>query len=786
MAKYTPDTISSGFNSNSKINENFNDVATELNDKVLYRDNPAGEPNQMETSIDMNSNRIFNLPSPVNDNEPARWADVKDGVTGVAEPLPSQTGNEGSALSTNGSSLVFKPILFYFDSVADMVADTNLVVGQKVVTNGYISPGDGGGNVYEIVAAATGTDDGGSFIDLDTHQAKGLFPQGTVWAAQFGVVADYVPNSSTGTDQSTKLNNALLYVEANSLGAVYILPGRYRISATVDIPEHVGLICPGQVGVMDDGLWDNDNHCFFIAVGTGPTAHTIDTDDLGGGYEMGGEIANPDAANAYTASHGTGSDNYRLLDFTNGDASGATKATRKAFSAAIRVNYYSRLEGIIVTTNFDGDMAHENSSAGFGDDWDVGIWVLNGDKVRIESCSSWGYWRMAALLFTNVETATRSNGQAERGEISNCSFRGYRGVAIRNTTGHYATASTSTTVEIAWSASHLWDTSGSFVVAGDQTYSYTGLSFAGDKLTFTGVTPDSSGVSVGNEVYQDVGNFGLATFMFRNCFITDMLHASQRYVVDDYFGGSAFSYQSAALEYSGRHQRQMTFWNCVFRAREDCVLFLHDCRDLQIFGGHTESNSAVNDVGASISTGTRIVALQESSASHSASYVTKGVRTTQWYGFNIGDTVDASPTWGDSLSKFGNGLCDPLNSFSLMYQLGLTTEDGNGTTNGQRLGWQPTVKNAESGFDGIVSLHRDDAVDSTVFPVGQIISVFTGAASNAPDRRAVKTLYRDDTNSNRYTIFASGNTLLNGTWRAMGKSGENASAQEYYLFQRVS
>ena len=111
MAKYTPDTISSGFNTNSKINENFNDVATELNDKVLYRNNPTGEPNQMENNLDMNSKRIQNLPAPVNDNEPARWADVKDGVSTVDEPIPSQTGNTKKFLSTNGSSLVFKDVL---------------------------------------------------------------------------------------------------------------------------------------------------------------------------------------------------------------------------------------------------------------------------------------------------------------------------------------------------------------------------------------------------------------------------------------------------------------------------------------------------------------------------------------------------------------------------------------------------------------------------------------------------------------------------------------------------
>ena len=65
---------------------------------------------------------------------------------------------------------------------------TNLTIGDFVVTTGYNANGDSGDNTYEIVAAATGTDDGGSFIDLAGSglQAKGLFPGGEVRVAQFG------------------------------------------------------------------------------------------------------------------------------------------------------------------------------------------------------------------------------------------------------------------------------------------------------------------------------------------------------------------------------------------------------------------------------------------------------------------------------------------------------------------------------------------------------------------------------------------------------------------------
>ena len=89
-----------------------------------------------------------------------------------------------------------------FDSVADMKAFAGLQLGAKVRTLGYYAPGDGGGNDYEIVAAGTGTDDGGSFIDLSGSglQAKGLFGA-TVNVKQFGAVGDGVTGLSYFSEQ---------------------------------------------------------------------------------------------------------------------------------------------------------------------------------------------------------------------------------------------------------------------------------------------------------------------------------------------------------------------------------------------------------------------------------------------------------------------------------------------------------------------------------------------------------------------------------------------------------
>ena len=60
MAKILIGNVTSGFAATTAINNAFDAIETELNSKVLYRDNPAGEPNQMENDLDMNGFNILN------------------------------------------------------------------------------------------------------------------------------------------------------------------------------------------------------------------------------------------------------------------------------------------------------------------------------------------------------------------------------------------------------------------------------------------------------------------------------------------------------------------------------------------------------------------------------------------------------------------------------------------------------------------------------------------------------------------------------------------------------
>ena len=62
MSKVELPTITSGYNL-STINNNFQKVEEELNNKVLYREHDNGEPNHMKVDLDMNSHGIINVGS---------------------------------------------------------------------------------------------------------------------------------------------------------------------------------------------------------------------------------------------------------------------------------------------------------------------------------------------------------------------------------------------------------------------------------------------------------------------------------------------------------------------------------------------------------------------------------------------------------------------------------------------------------------------------------------------------------------------------------------------------
>ena len=129
------------------------------------------------------------------------------------------------------------------NSVSEMTELPNIKVGSTVQTKGYYTSGDGGGNVYEIVAAGTGTADGGSFINLTgiAGQAKGMFNGDVVDVRQFGAKGDEI------SDDTQAVQNAIHYCAPyewkgsfsstrygnKARAPLYISKGIYRITSKI-------------------------------------------------------------------------------------------------------------------------------------------------------------------------------------------------------------------------------------------------------------------------------------------------------------------------------------------------------------------------------------------------------------------------------------------------------------------------------------------------------------------------------------------------------------------------
>lgn len=157
----------------------------------------------------------------------------------------------------DGVPLTSDEVFLPHDIVADMIADTSLSVGDTVKTKGYTSIGDGGDNEYDIVAAGTGADDGGQFIDLVTHQAKGNFPRGVYTIEQFGL-------STTASDSVNSA--AILAAIASNAGRISTGSGSFPYDEDIVIDR--AIIFEGSGSCQDNGQ-PGPGTTEFVYTGTG-------------------------------------------------------------------------------------------------------------------------------------------------------------------------------------------------------------------------------------------------------------------------------------------------------------------------------------------------------------------------------------------------------------------------------------------------------------------------------------------------------------------------------------
>ncbi|MHC5900480.1 phage head-binding domain-containing protein [Escherichia coli] len=401
----------------------------------------------------------------------------------------------------------------------------------------------------------------------------------------------------------------------------------------------------------------------FLMYGVGNKKYTVDC--VSNMDVSGGVVSNPSSEDPYTTTAPASS--YDLLDFTNGDANGTTRATLKPFSAAILMPETGcvRLENFRVVPYFNGlDGYKDIANTGLGDEWDVGIWSRASFGNEYRNLQVVGYWRKTALLKTNIPVSGTLAAQGEDENYYHCRFQGFKGVSIRANDVFRITAVTSSTIEIPWSASHTFETSG-VLRSGGRNFTYSGLSVSGDKLVFTGVS-NASEATVGSTIRRnDIDNFGMAGTQFFDCYITSLYHHTHLLATSQYLS-QPFSRPSECMEVSGEPVRGVQVHAGTIQGWDDVLIHLHDCGNMNFYSTYFESQQAYVTIngGNAIGYGARMIASRQSTSS--LPYAAGNTRVLRMVGCSEGNGVDWGPVFNNYTGgryNSGDGVFNPRDAF---------------------------------------------------------------------------------------------------------------------------
>lgn len=494
--------------------------------------------------------------------------------------------------------------VYSYTTLSDALSDTKLNVGAYVQTAGYNDPLDGGANRYQCVASGSAEGDGGRFIDHPNSpvQLKGMFPNG-IDIRQFGATKGGV------VDSTSAINAALTYGK----GTVVKGEGTYRCTETVYVPSGTTLQGPGSLGGWRpapfastvSGLFDADVGLTLLFTGDGAKIHTVDF--LSDGRQCGYVRDNPDRpfTNNYDAE-------FALADFTNKDASGATRATLKEFSACVVCGdgdegswHQANLKNLRVVPSCPGDdETYGVKGYGFQEEvrpwshWDVGVWGQSTWFSQYENVQVVGYYDIRGILLTVFGTEDGpdspqldGNGYSEFTLLDKCKVQG--GISLRSGDYWPITAVTADTVSVEWTPSHRFETSGSLRTE-DGFFSYTGLEYDGDStLTFTGTsstanfTPSGGGYAT---AIQLTSNVGFANTTLSRSEFTDFAHMSRLHTASPEFAPYQMEAR-AAVEMSGDPLRGIKFMNTSVFGNGEVMYHFGHARDVEFFGCYCEPKS---------------------------------------------------------------------------------------------------------------------------------------------------------------------------------------------------
>lgn len=130
----------------------------------------------------------------------------------------------------NGYDVKDKKAIRYYDTVADMKADTTLKVGMHIKTKGYYTPNDGGQGEYFIENNNELVSDNGSVHTL-TNGLKAILNESNINVKHFGAKGDGI------TDDSTAIQTCI-----NNSDIVNLTEGEYLIGTTLNLKNNLKIL----------------------------------------------------------------------------------------------------------------------------------------------------------------------------------------------------------------------------------------------------------------------------------------------------------------------------------------------------------------------------------------------------------------------------------------------------------------------------------------------------------------------------------------------------------------
>ena len=277
MAKITIASIVSGFRSVTAFNTNFQSITTDLNNKVLYRDNPGGEPNEMKNSLDMNSHTILNLPVPLTGTEPVRFDQITALIAGGAIPIQEE-GTDVVGIPTKLNFIGTNVTVTDVSGVATITFLSTPVQEEGTeITADPVAINFVGDNVTVTDIAGTATV---TITDTSTYLALTDTPSSFSGSAKkiarvnaAGTAIEFVipeldiPTEQTGTTYTTVLGDANSLVRMNNASAnIITIPPNSSVAYPIGSVVSIVQIGAGTTTVAEgSGVTINSADSFLAA-----------------------------------------------------------------------------------------------------------------------------------------------------------------------------------------------------------------------------------------------------------------------------------------------------------------------------------------------------------------------------------------------------------------------------------------------------------------------------------------------------------------------------------------